>query len=92
MATRTRRRERPERVLTVLLRRHYTEGYIQLSRLRLDHRRLQQWPLSELEYIVREAWYAGDNRFEYTYRRVGNHCLEMFVSLSPHLRCNRHGQ
>ena len=92
MTARVRSRERPEQVLTVLLRRCYTTGYVQLRQLWRDHRCLQQWPLGQLEEAVRESRYAGDYRFEYASHSTGDHRFETHVALSPHLRYNRHGR
>ena len=88
MARRLRPRESPEKALTIVLRRCYSEGFVRLRQLRDGHRRLQAWSLARLQSAARESQYAGDFRFEYRSEADG----EMLVALSPHLRLNRHGQ
>ena len=65
---------------------------MRLPQLHRDHRRLQQWPLSQLETVVRESRYDGDYRFEYAAHASGDHRFEVYVALSPHLRYNRQGR
>ena len=88
LATRARPRQYPDRVLTVLLRRGYDEGFFPLWQLHRKHRRLHRWTLEELESMVRTSRYGGDFRFMHESLPGGG----LLVALSPHLQFNRPGR
>ena len=91
LLARRRKRHRepsPGRILTNLLRWKYEPGFIELNQLWINHKRLSNWTLDQLEDCVLHSRHRGGRRFETVRFRAQG---QLFVALAPHLRENRYG-
>ena len=71
--------------MTLILRHHYTAGYVSLSELQDEHEELKAWPYRTLEATAIHSRHRGSKRFEWFIRRDG----VFAISLSEHLRVSR---